>query len=293
MSSFRRKYGKYAIKNLSLVLICCYAFGYVLEIIPQFNIILNYLMLDPYKVVHGQIWRLFTWIFVPSTSLGLFTIITLYFYYSIGTSLERTWGTYNYNVYIFGGMLFTIAGTFLIFLYLVLFPEDKYVAAYGLELVMEAVSTRVSTYYINMSIFLAFACTFPEVSVYVMFLFPVKIKWLGIIDGAFLLYEIIISDVFTRVIIIMSLLNFVLFFVLFRMRRFGTPKQRVEQAIRRERFKSNVRAGMARPNDAHQKCAICGRTDKDYPELDFRYCSKCNGNYEYCNDHLFTHKHFE
>ena len=39
------------------------------------------------------------------------------------------------------------------------------------------------------------------------------------------------------------------------------------------------------------KCAVCGRTDKDSPGMEFRYCSKCEGNYEYCMDHLYTHKH--
>ena len=35
------------------------------------------------------------------------------------------------------------------------------------------------------------------------------------------------------------------------------------------------------------------KNGKDDPSLEFRYCSKCNGAYEYCNQHLFTHKHVE
>ena len=42
---------------------------------------------------------------------------------------------------------------------------------------------------------------------------------------------------------------------------------------------------------ARHKCAICGRTENDDPNLSFRYCSKCTGNKEYCQDHLFTHTH--
>ena len=96
MSNFEKRFGKYAINNLSLILILCYVVGYVIELIND-NFIW-YLTLNPYAILHGQIWRIFTWIIVPPSSLTPFTIIMLLFYYSIGTNLERTWGTYRYNV---------------------------------------------------------------------------------------------------------------------------------------------------------------------------------------------------
>ena len=111
MSKFERKFGKYAISNLSLILIMCYVAGYVLQLVnPAF---MQYLTLNPYAILHGQVWRLFTWIISPPSSLDLFTLLMLYFYYSLGTTLERTWGTYRYNVYILGGMLITIVAAFL------------------------------------------------------------------------------------------------------------------------------------------------------------------------------------
>ena len=100
MSNFEKKFGKYAIRNLSLVLIMCYAVGYIIQLINRG--FLDYLTLNPFAIAHGQIWRLVTWLIVPpDTSNFFFVIIMLFFYYSIGTSLERTWGTYRYNVYIF------------------------------------------------------------------------------------------------------------------------------------------------------------------------------------------------
>lgn len=110
MSNFEKRFGKYAISNLSLILILCYVVGYVIQLING-NFLL-YLTLDPYAILHGQIWRIFTWVIVPPSSLDPFTIIMLLFYYNIGTSLERTWGTYRYNVYLFSGMLFTVLGSF-------------------------------------------------------------------------------------------------------------------------------------------------------------------------------------
>ena len=114
MSNFEKKFGKYAIKNLSLTLIMCYAAGYLIEmVLPG---LFYFLTLNPYAIIHGQVWRLVTWILIPPDSSNLFfVLLMLYFYYSLGTSLERTWGTYRYNVYIFSGMLFTIIGSFLLF----------------------------------------------------------------------------------------------------------------------------------------------------------------------------------
>ena len=113
MSSFERKFGKYAVKNLSFVLILFYAVGYLLQMINPMMLV--YLMLDPYEILHGQVWRLVTWIMIPPPSGNIFfTLIMLYFYCSIGTTLERTWGTYRYNVYLFQGMLFTIQGSILL-----------------------------------------------------------------------------------------------------------------------------------------------------------------------------------
>ena len=114
MSNFEKKFGKYAIKNLSLILIMCYACGYLMKWInPGF---FTYLYLNPYEIIHHfQIWRLLTWLIVPPDSFDFWTLLMLYFYYSIGTSLERTWGTYRYNVYIFSGILFTAVGAFILY----------------------------------------------------------------------------------------------------------------------------------------------------------------------------------
>ena len=85
-----RKFGKYAIRNLSLYLIICYAFGYIIQLV---NVnFFAYLTLEPMYVLRGQIWRLFTWILVPPSSSNiLFVLLMLYFYYSIGNNMERIW----------------------------------------------------------------------------------------------------------------------------------------------------------------------------------------------------------
>lgn len=290
MGKLERKFGKYAIRNLSLILVVCYGIGYLISL-TGLTQILYFLTLDPYKILHGQIWRLVTWIIVPPSGFSLLTLITLFFYWSIGRSLERAWGDWLYNVYIFSGMLFTIVGSFFLLGYLTLKAGSFEMAG----ILMETVSLYFSTYYVNMSIFLAFAATFPESVVLLMFFIPVKVKWLGIIYGAFLAWEFVSAaiggNLITAVVIIVSLLNFIIFFVIRQKQRGATPRARMKQAFRAHEYASNYQAGQTRI--AKHKCAICGRTDEEYPDLEFRFCSKCNGNYEYCSDHLFTHKHVE
>ena len=111
INSLERKIGKYAIPNLPMYMIISYAIGYLMQMINP-NII-SVLSLNPYAIIHGQVWRLVSWVLIPpDTSNLFFTLLMLYFYYSIGTTLERTWGSFYFNYYIFSGMIFTIIGAF-------------------------------------------------------------------------------------------------------------------------------------------------------------------------------------
>lgn len=113
LNKLERKIGKYAIPNLSKYLIFGYILGYLIQFInPN---LLNVISLNPYLILHGQVWRLVTWIIIPPSGFSiLWTVVMLYFYYSVGNDLERTWGTFYYNVYLFMGMLFTAIGSFLV-----------------------------------------------------------------------------------------------------------------------------------------------------------------------------------
>ncbi len=286
MSKFERKFGKYAVRNLSLVLIVCYVIGYIIQMFAPG--IVSLLTLNPYAILHGQVWRLVTWVLIPPDSLDLFTIIMLLFYYSVGSSLERMWGTYRYNVYLFSGMLYTIIGSFLALLIYWLIAQSV-----GVEVnpaVVQTASTLFSTYYINMSIFLAYAATFPDAYVLLMFVIPVRMKWMGVAYAVLLLIQLVsgvgspVFNIFYRIALVASLLNFVIFWITSRGRISMSPRQVKRQQQFRSEVKHNTRI-------TRHKCAICGRTDEDDETLEFRFCSKCNGNYEYCQHHLFTHEH--
>ncbi len=349
MDWLEKKLGRYAIRNLSLVLIMCYACGYIIRQINA-NFLLM-LTLDPYAILHGQIWRLVTWLIVPPDSSNIFfVLIMLLFYYQIGTALERMWGTWRYNVYIFGGMLCTIIGAFLMmgFAYLI---GDPYLKLMG-GMYFRAISIFFSTYYVNMSIFLAYAATFPEAVVLLFFILPVKTKWLGIAYGALLAYDFVKAAAggvyYLCFAMAASLANFFIFFISTRMGGLSFKEWKRRRDFRKAMRGSSSQGGASgsgwrrggngsgsgfgfgrngrndgsststngagngtadgvwhhaggnigngspvhmNPRGAVHRCAICGRTELDDPNLEFRYCSKCEGNYEFCQDHLFLHIH--
>ena len=284
----RRKLEKYAIPNLTLYLIICYGIGYLMQFLVPAGY--QYLMLDPFLVLKGQVWRLVTWILIPPDSSNIFfVLITLYLYYSLGGLLERIWGTYKYNVYLFSGLLFTILGAFVLCGYSVLMGAQPtmYTGLYLLNNGSAVYFGQFSTYYINMSIFLACAASIPDVQVLLMFLFPIKVKWLGIVYGIILLVNCIQGGIATWIVVIFSLLNFLVFFL----RSKGKMHLSVGQIRRQQEFHQKMRAAGQTKGITRHKCAVCGRTELDGDDLEFRFCSKCNGNYEYCQYHLFTLEH--
>ncbi|MCM1104562.1 MAG: hypothetical protein NC409_10710 [Clostridium sp.] len=302
LDKLERKIGRYAIPNLSLYLILCYAAGYLIQLMNSSFV--SYLTLNPYAILRGQVWRLVSWVLIPPGSNNIFfLLIMLMFYYSIGTNLERTWGTFYYNVYIFGGILFTVIASFLLAGYLYLFEfrnlnDFQLMAAgidpYGMSTLAQLQAgyqnvfrSLFSTYYINMSIFLAFAATYPDMQVLIFFIIPMKVKYLGIVYAVLLVIDILQMGWLVGFTIGASLLNFLIFFLMTRRRK---PHRTVKQMKRQMEYRSAAKQA-SRGGITRHKCAICGRTEEDDPTLEFRFCSKCEGNYEYCQYHFFTHEH--
>ena len=276
LDKLERKFGRYAIPNLTVYLLAGYVIGFaVYYLAPN---LLRYLTLEPYYILHGQIWRIISWVLIPPTGslFSLFFLVLLY--YSLGTALERTWGTFRYNVYIFSGIFFTVIAVFILY--------GVFYLIYGVALPMSSIGL-ISTNYITMSIFLAFASIYPDMEVMLYFILPIKMKWMALVYAAMALYYFFTGSLAVKVAIGASLLNFVIFFCSSRnIKRFG-PKEQARKA----KFRQQSRPHMTYSNGARHRCAVCGRTELDDPNLEFRFCSKCNGNYEYCQDHLFTNEH--
>ena len=267
-----RKFGRYAIHGLMKYVVACYIIGYVLEFFaPQ---LYSYLTLEPYMIFHyGQVWRIVSWVLIPPpTGNIIFAVIMIVLYYQLGNALENTWGAFRFNLYIFGGVLFSILGALILY------------AIYGGQPV--SFGGSFSTYYINMGIFLAFALCYPDMQILLYFIIPIKMKWMAIVYGALMVYEFVTSGWTGRVAILASILNFLIFFFATRNYQRISPKE----IHRKKNFQRQMKSARGNGVTKH-KCAICGRTELDDPNLEFRFCSKCNGNYEYCQEHLFTHQH--
>ena len=279
----------------------------------------------PILICRGQIWRLLTWVLMPPSELSIFTVIMLFFYYWIARTLANTWGDFYFNIYILGGILITDIG--MMIAYPILLSMDTPSALINIQLM----KMFVTTYYIQTSILLAFAFTYPNAQVLLYFVIPIKMSWLGIFEAIMLVFLLQcgygnaapgdravggeLCDLFP----------------LYQ----GPSQVQPEACGRRAGLEGQVtRAGPAQaggaspvfrrtetaqkfaesgsqtpsgstsrrsaagytkiyPNGARHKCTICGRTELDDEKLEFRYCTKCEGNHEYCQDHLFTHQHIK
>lgn len=392
INRLERKFGKYAIKNLIIYILLAYVVGYVFVITDSRLHIYDYITMNPELVMQGQVWRLFTWICTVPQTLGFLVIFMFIFYYFIGRSLEATLGAFKYNLYMISGWFFMTLGAMVVYWVTT--------AIYGPG---GGVNLEISTYYLNLASFLAFALLYPNQQVYFFFLIPIKMKWLAIVDVAYLIFRVITYVVaivnidivdfsqygiaksyYAAVLyaqifsIIISLLNFVIFYFMIRrvtpknirnkVRDAHAQRQRQQEWNRNweqakkswnekgyqsgetkwgeksqnntDRVSGNDKGtengsndpwaawdawlNVGREDEGEQKktetniyekpetkaerkrrektekykvqeyehrCEVCGRTNISHPDLTFRFCSKCEGNHEYCEDHIFEHEH--
>lgn len=287
LSKLERKFGRYAIPNLMYYIIILYAAGFVLNLVNR-DFYYQMLSLDAAAILRGQIWRVVTFIIQPPSDSLIFIIFMLHLYYMIGQQLEAAWGAFRFNLYFFSGMLFHVIAALLVY-------------------VTTGISLPLSVWYLNMSLFFAFAALYPNVQFLLFFAISVKVKYLALLDGLYFAYAVLqaflpayggnaLFGIYYKanaVGAVVSILNFLIFFLGSRNMRPYSPKQ----MKRKREFQKNIRKAQRPvqmyPNGARHRCAVCGRTELDDPNLEFRYCSKCGGNHEYCQDHLFTHTHIK
>lgn len=272
---------RFGIPNLMRVIVIGNVAVYVLMLLTQANDAnaLSFLTFNLNALLHGEVWRLVTFVFVPAYSSPFALLISLYFYYWIGSTLERQWGTAKFNLYYISGALLTVLGVVLASLV----TGNPYLTAAG-------------TGYVNLSMFFAFAFLFPDTTVLLFFILPVKMKWLAYLDGALFAFDIIKAigahNWAGVVLPIVALLNFAVF--IWPEVHYLKERAKYQNSRKTVQFRQaqQQQAKQAQQQGYRHKCAVCGRTDTDYPDLQFRYCSKCVGYHCFCQDHIFNHVHF-
>lgn len=210
LDKLERRFGRLAIPNLMTIIVGAMVIVYILSYAAAGAgySLTSMLRFDRNLILEGQVWRIFTFLFLPSSSGIFFVIISLYFYWMIGSTLENQWGAFSFTVYYLLGAIGAIASGF--------------------------IAGGTTNSYLNLSLFLAFALLNPEYRILFFFFIPVKMKWLALIDGAVLIYSFIIESWPGRLALIMALLNLLVFF---------TPSfiDWIKSLVRRYKWKRNFK----------------------------------------------------
>jgi hypothetical protein len=258
LNRLERSLGKFALPELTLYLVCGQAAFLIMALArPEF---LNRVSFQPHFVLEdGEWWRVLTFPFYPPTLNPIFAIFGLYLTYIMGTALEHNWGTFRYNLYLLIAYVASVAGAF--------------VSPHGVA----------TSAYFSGSIFLAFAQLYPNFTILLFFILPIQIKWLALVTWCLYGWSLLVGDTMTRMLVLASVLNFLLFFWRDIIDMFRTGRRRMKSQLRLREEKSSASVPF-------HTCAACGITDKSHPKMEFRYCPECGG-LGYCIDHIHNHAH--
>lgn len=235
-------------------------------------VLMSYLSFDPRLILRGQVWRIISFVFYPP-STGILAFIVFYFYYWIGSTLEQYWGTPQFNIYFISGVVLTVIYGFVMY-----FITGR--------------SFSLDAQYIYLSMFFSFAALFPNMEVLLFFIIPIKIKYLAYFDAAYFILGVVTGSFPGNLLPVVAVLNFLIFCggdLIRAIRR--TPYRASANTVNFRRESRKIRKEQEAKLYIH-KCSVCGRTDTDYPQLEFRYCSRCEGYHCFCQDHINNHIHF-
>ena len=246
-------------------------------------ILFDFLYFDRDLILQGQIWRLISYPLTFYTNNLLLTAVALFCYYSLGRAMENVWGTFKFNLFYFTGVVMM----------------DVYCMIFN---------CTASVTYLNLSLFLSYATMYPDARFLLMFIIPVKAWIFALVDLALVLFGLLAYPFPYNLFSVISLANYFLFFgadvanvlpVSWRInaRRAG---KRARNAASHTQHKTipfdagSYQASTATPKAPYtHRCTVCGATDISHPDLEFRYCSRCNGYYCYCENHISNHTHIQ
>ena len=287
--SFERfcfKHRKIGIPNLMLFISIGTALVYLMSLATNSYVLYSVLCFDRAKILQGQVWRLFTFIFTYNAGTPLLTAISLICYYSLGRAMENIWGTLRFNLYYFCGIIMM----------------DIYCLIVGSFLNFNFITADVT--YLNLSLFLGYATLYPDSRFLLFFIIPVKAWIFAVIDLGLMLYSLVVDPFPLNLFSVIALANYFLFFGRDVVNVFPLAWRSNTSRLFRKKKKTGgptvipfPNAGSYEASTASTKapythcCTICRRTDVTNPELEFRYCSRCTGYRCYCEDHINNHTH--
>jgi membrane associated rhomboid family serine protease len=270
------------IPNLMLYISLGTALVFLMSYFARNYFLYSVLCFDRELILRGQVWRLITYPLTYSAGSLLFTMISLVCYWSLGKAMENVWGTCRFNLYYLCGILMM----------------DVFCMIFG---------GRADAAYLNLSLMLGYATMYPNAQFLVMFIIPVRAWVFGVLYLAFSLIGLITDPFPVNLFSVICFANYFLFFgkdvanvlpMSWRANflRLFRKRKSVKSASKPIPFPSagSYEASVAKVKAPYNhRCTICGRTDVSDPQLEFRYCSRCNGYYCYCQDHISDHAHIQ
>ena len=271
------------IPNLMLYLVLGTAAVYLFTMATQNPLLYSILCFDRQRILQGEIWRLFTYPLLTYRTNVLLQLMYLMCYYSLGRAMENVWGTMEFN-------LFYLCGVVMMDIYCMIFGG------------------YADVHYLNLSLFLAYATLYPNTHFLLFFVIPVKAWIFALLDLALVLMGLLTESFPNNLFSVISLANYFLFFGkdvmnviplswqanfrrLFRKKKNYAPKQAKTIPFPNA---GSYEATVASVNAPYtHRCTVCGKTDVTHPDLEFRYCSRCNGYHCYCEEHISNHTHVQ
>lgn len=272
VSRLEARLRRFAIPNLTLVLIAGQALLFVLGRAPQ-GIHLENIALDPAKVWEGEVWRLLTFLFMPPDGPIIFAVFYFLLFHMFGTAVENHLGRFRYNLFFLVGYLANVAAAFAASAIVGMAIQRSGALAAG--------QVAAPNYFLYGTVFLAFARLYPDYMLYVFFVVPVKIRWLAWLTWASLAYAAFRGGWLTALLVLASVANYLIFF--------GPGHIRQARSVQRRRsFQAKATRAVQAPR---HECRVCGLDSDESPKTLFRYCSKCAGQVCYCPAHIRDHEH--
>ena len=263
---FCARHPGFGIPNLALFVAIGQAAVGIADILFKMDLVLALIFFRP-LILLGEVWRLVTFIFVPTNSGNPFyLLLSCYVIFWTGQMLEREWGTAKFNLFYLCGVLWSILGGMLL--------------------------GAISIYYIHLSFFLVIATMYSEMQVLFMFVLPIKMKWLALLDVALILLEAVDAGWIVILLALPSFINYFIFTWPFWSMKLGVVRRQADpQVINFKRAQRQIQKKARETGGYLHKCAVCGVTDTIEPDMEFRYCSKCDGYHCYCANHINNHIH--
>lgn len=288
MKSLRARFEQFCLQNqnkgipnLIVYIALGNAIVYLLSIVTQNALLYDLLCFDRDLILQGQIWRLFTYAFIYHSGNTLFTALILFILCSMGRAAEMSIGTFKFNLYYLFGIVLQ-------------------------DIFSMIVGTPATINNLNYSFLLVFATRYPDFKVHLYFIIPIRAWVLVLVDFGITLYNVIVMRAFFphNLFPLVAIVNYLLFFGRDVLNLFPNSwRRKAKKGFNKASVKKTGVTPLpssidypptpTKSQNYNHRCTVCGRTDTSHPGLEFRYCSRCNGYYCYCEDHINSHEHIE